>query len=223
MLHCMAHQPARQALHNSMGGRDINITKLLTMPKMLPALFWYIATTGPFCNIFREYQHWVRNNKGAGKEDRGEESETVTEDREEDSCTANTQYLTPGLSTTYYSTTSTSRTTPWPLKADDKEISDRRDDPQCTYHIYLISYIWYTINGFKKNYNKPIAVWVEWGILGSGLKYSYWGTVNSKLVPDDSRGFQKKIKHTRLIFFLTTLMRELTNSHGNNSPNKEIK
>jgi ribonuclease HI len=46
LLHCTAHQAARQALCNSTGGRDINITKLLTTPKTLPALFHYIAATG---------------------------------------------------------------------------------------------------------------------------------------------------------------------------------
>lgn len=52
MLHCTAHQAARQSLRNSMGGRDINITKLLTTPKMLLALFRYIAATGQFHSSF---------------------------------------------------------------------------------------------------------------------------------------------------------------------------
>src|ERR1700733_10040780 len=52
LLHCTAHQAARQALRNSTGGREINITKLLTTPKTLPALFRYIAATGRFRNTF---------------------------------------------------------------------------------------------------------------------------------------------------------------------------
>jgi hypothetical protein len=35
-----------------MGGRDINITKLLTTPKTLRALFKYMAETGRFCGTF---------------------------------------------------------------------------------------------------------------------------------------------------------------------------
>jgi len=46
LLHCTTHQAARQALCNSTGGRDMNITQLLTMPKTLPALSHYIARTG---------------------------------------------------------------------------------------------------------------------------------------------------------------------------------
>jgi len=52
LLHCMTHQAARQALRNSTGGRDVNITQLLTMPKTLPALSHYIAMTGQFHNTF---------------------------------------------------------------------------------------------------------------------------------------------------------------------------
>jgi ribonuclease HI len=52
MLHCPAHQAARQILRNSTGGRDINITKLFTTAKTLPVLFRYIATTGRFHNTF---------------------------------------------------------------------------------------------------------------------------------------------------------------------------
>jgi hypothetical protein len=41
MLHCTAHQEARlrQGLCNSIGGRNINITKFTTTPNTLPALF----------------------------------------------------------------------------------------------------------------------------------------------------------------------------------------
>jgi hypothetical protein len=52
MLHCPAHQAARQILRNSTGGRDINITKLFTTAKTLPVLFRYIATTSCFHNTF---------------------------------------------------------------------------------------------------------------------------------------------------------------------------
>jgi zinc-binding in reverse transcriptase len=54
LLHCTAHQAARQTLRNSTGGRDINITKLLTTPKTLLALFRYVAVTGRFRNTFRD-------------------------------------------------------------------------------------------------------------------------------------------------------------------------
>jgi len=53
------------------------------------------------------------------------------------------------------------RTTLWPLNADDEENLDRRSDPQCTNHVYLISYIWYATKENKldlknKNKNKNI-------------------------------------------------------------------
>jgi hypothetical protein len=54
MLHCPAHDAARQTLRNSTGGRDINITKLLTTPKTLKALFKYIADTGRWHSTFGE-------------------------------------------------------------------------------------------------------------------------------------------------------------------------
>jgi ribonuclease HI len=52
MLHCAAHREARQILCNSTGGRNIDITKLLTTPNTLPALFKYVATTGRFHSTF---------------------------------------------------------------------------------------------------------------------------------------------------------------------------
>ena len=52
ILHCPAHQTARQPLQNSMGGRNINIMKLLMSPKMLHALFKYVAEAGRFHNTF---------------------------------------------------------------------------------------------------------------------------------------------------------------------------
>ena len=54
LLHCKAHQPARQILWNSIGGTAINIKKLLTTPKTLWALFHFIAATNHFHNTFRE-------------------------------------------------------------------------------------------------------------------------------------------------------------------------
>ncbi|KAF8224647.1 hypothetical protein L208DRAFT_1310070, partial [Tricholoma matsutake] len=54
ILHCTAHHTARQVLRNSTGGAAINITKLLTMPKTLRALFHFIAATNQFHNTFGE-------------------------------------------------------------------------------------------------------------------------------------------------------------------------
>jgi ribonuclease HI len=54
LLHCPAHQKARQTMRNNTGGRDINITKLLTTPRTLRALFKFVAETGRFHNTFRE-------------------------------------------------------------------------------------------------------------------------------------------------------------------------
>ncbi|KAF8218779.1 hypothetical protein L208DRAFT_1347530 [Tricholoma matsutake] len=52
MLHCPAHHATRQILCNKTGGRDINITKLLTTPKTLQALFRFIAMMGRFHSTF---------------------------------------------------------------------------------------------------------------------------------------------------------------------------
>jgi hypothetical protein len=57
LLHCMAHQAARQALCNSTGGRDINIMKLLTMPKTLPALFDISQRQDNSTTLLEIYQH----------------------------------------------------------------------------------------------------------------------------------------------------------------------
>jgi len=54
ILHCPAHDTARQTLRNSMGGRDINIMKLLTTPKTLKALFKYIVDMGRWHSAFNE-------------------------------------------------------------------------------------------------------------------------------------------------------------------------
>jgi hypothetical protein len=54
LLHCPAHQKARQTMRNNTGGRDINITKLLTTPRTLRALFKFVAETGRFHNTFGE-------------------------------------------------------------------------------------------------------------------------------------------------------------------------
>jgi len=48
LLHCQAHQTARQTLHTNTGGWDINIMKLFTTPKMLHTLFKYMAEMGCF-------------------------------------------------------------------------------------------------------------------------------------------------------------------------------
>jgi len=52
LLHCPAHNAARQTLHNNMGGRSIDITKLLTILKTLHALFLYIMETGRWQSTF---------------------------------------------------------------------------------------------------------------------------------------------------------------------------
>jgi hypothetical protein len=52
MLHCHAHQAARQKLQNSTGGRDIDLTKLFTVTKTLHALFIYVAETERWHSTF---------------------------------------------------------------------------------------------------------------------------------------------------------------------------
>ena len=52
ILHCTAHQAARQALRNSIGGRNIDITRILTSPKSLQALFKYVAETDHLNSMF---------------------------------------------------------------------------------------------------------------------------------------------------------------------------
>jgi len=69
ILHCLVHQIARQTLQNSMGGRDIDIMRLLTLPKTLCALFKYITEMGHFHNTFRDLPEWReedRNGRAAG-------------------------------------------------------------------------------------------------------------------------------------------------------------
>jgi ribonuclease HI len=52
ILHCTAHQAARQTLRNSIGGRNIDVTRILTSPKSLRALFKYVAETGHLNSTF---------------------------------------------------------------------------------------------------------------------------------------------------------------------------
>jgi len=54
ILHCPAYNAARQTLQNNTGGRNINITKLLTMPKTLCTLFTYIMETRRWHNTLGE-------------------------------------------------------------------------------------------------------------------------------------------------------------------------
>jgi len=54
ILHCTVHHAARQVLQYNTGGTAINITKLLTTPKTLRALFHFIAATNQFHDTFRE-------------------------------------------------------------------------------------------------------------------------------------------------------------------------
>jgi hypothetical protein len=74
MLHCQANQAARQKLRNSMGGRDINLTKLFTTTKTLRALFTFITETGRWHSTFgdlptlEEEQH--RRGQREGRDER---------------------------------------------------------------------------------------------------------------------------------------------------------
>jgi zinc-binding in reverse transcriptase len=52
ILHCQAHQAARQKLRNSTGGRDINLMKLFTTTKTLRALFTFITETWRWHSTF---------------------------------------------------------------------------------------------------------------------------------------------------------------------------
>jgi zinc-binding in reverse transcriptase len=83
LIHCPAHRIARQTLCNNMGGRDINTMKLLTMPKMLCALFKYVAETGRFCGTFgdipsldEEDQRQRAHREERGQSRHGEEERT---------------------------------------------------------------------------------------------------------------------------------------------------
>ena len=70
ILHCPAHQAARQNLRNSTGGRDINITKLFTTRKTLRALFRYAAETGRWRGTFGELPE-LNEEQGKEREGRG--------------------------------------------------------------------------------------------------------------------------------------------------------
>ncbi|KAF8237235.1 hypothetical protein L208DRAFT_1248918, partial [Tricholoma matsutake] len=48
LLLCPAHQEAWNAMKRKIGGLTQDITKLLNMPKALPALFQYITMTACF-------------------------------------------------------------------------------------------------------------------------------------------------------------------------------
>ena len=72
LLHCPAHQAARQTLRNNTDGRDINITKLLTTPKTLHALFKYMAETRCFHSTFSDIllldeEHQRGDRQGDGR------------------------------------------------------------------------------------------------------------------------------------------------------------
>jgi hypothetical protein len=62
-IHCPAHQAARQTLQNSMGGRNIDVTKLLMSPKTLCALFKYITEMGHFHNTFGNLPELRKENR----------------------------------------------------------------------------------------------------------------------------------------------------------------
>lgn len=66
MLHYPAHNAARQVLQNDMGGRDINITKLLTTPETLHTLFKYVADTGRWHNTFSKLPTLEEEQRGIG-------------------------------------------------------------------------------------------------------------------------------------------------------------
>jgi zinc-binding in reverse transcriptase len=74
MLHCPAHQAARQKLHNAMGGRSINLGKLFNSPKSLSALFTFITETECFHNTFGELPP-LGKHRGRDREMQGEQAE----------------------------------------------------------------------------------------------------------------------------------------------------
>lgn len=67
MLHCTVHWEARQALHNSTGGRNIDITKLLMMSKTLPALF-RLPQQDDFIALLVTYHHLTKNRRKGRQE-----------------------------------------------------------------------------------------------------------------------------------------------------------
>jgi ribonuclease HI len=54
LLHCPAHQTARQTLRSSTGGRNIDVTRILTSTKTLRALFKFLAETRRLHDTFGE-------------------------------------------------------------------------------------------------------------------------------------------------------------------------
>ena len=63
MLHCPAHQEARQRLRNKTGDRNIDITEIFTKPDKLQALFKYVAETGRLRNTFNNIPELVGNQE----------------------------------------------------------------------------------------------------------------------------------------------------------------
>jgi len=68
LLHCPAHHRARQMLCNNTGGRNIDITKLLTSPKTLCTLFRYVAKTGHFHSTFGEIPTLKKTQQREGEQ-----------------------------------------------------------------------------------------------------------------------------------------------------------
>ena len=68
ILHCPAHQEARQRLCTTTGRRDVNITKLLTTPRALHALFKFVAKTGRFHNTFGDLPTLAEEQWGEGRQ-----------------------------------------------------------------------------------------------------------------------------------------------------------
>jgi len=138
-----AHQAARQNLWNSMGGRDIDIMKLFTMSKTLWALFKYATKTGQWRRTLEELPE-LREEQGR-------------ERRRQQWKNRNGQHVYPtyGPSTNYYSATGTSRTTLWPLQADDKDTWYMGRQHHITYTVHCTLLHTYgipqrRINGEKK-------------------------------------------------------------------------
>jgi len=68
MLHCPAHNAAKQTLQNNTGGRNINITKLLTMPKHYAHYSHTSQKQEDGTTHLGKYQHWRKTRVGEPKE-----------------------------------------------------------------------------------------------------------------------------------------------------------
>ena len=62
LLHCTAHQEARQRMWHNTGGHNINLSRLFTTAKSLRILFWFIAETGRFHNDLELLPYLTQDN-----------------------------------------------------------------------------------------------------------------------------------------------------------------